>query len=266
MMQGLAGWMSLAGDPDGPPMKTGLSLVDLSGGYIAAIAVLAGLWKARREGVGCDCDVSLFETALAELMYIGTWTASRGYAPPRRKNSAHPSIVPFQNFPTSDGWIVVACPKEKFWKTLCSVLGQPELADDDRFRDFAARDLNRDVLLPILENEFRRRSTGDWLSALDSAGVPCSPVNDVADALQDPQVQARGGVVEYEHRRFGTVRQIASPLRVGPETRPAGPAPERGADTADVLAALCGYSSERIAELARAGVFGPEPFAIGVSQ
>jgi len=106
MMQGLAGWMSLTGDPDGPPTKSGLSLVDLSGGYASAIAVLAGLWRARREGTGCDCDVSLLDTALHELMYVGTWAASRGYTPPRRRNSAHPSIVPFQNFGTEDGWIV----------------------------------------------------------------------------------------------------------------------------------------------------------------
>ncbi len=99
MMQGLAGWMSLTGDPDGPPTKSGLSLVDLSGGYASAIAVLAGLWRARRDGVGCDCDVSLFETALHELMYVGTWAASRGYTPPRRRNSAHPSIVPVPGLP-----------------------------------------------------------------------------------------------------------------------------------------------------------------------
>ncbi len=116
MMQGLAGWMSLTGEPDGPPTKSGLSLVDLSGGYVSAIALLAGLWRARRDGIGCDCDVSLFETALHELMYVGTWVASRGFEPERLSESAHPSIVPFQNFQTADGWIVVACPKQKFWE------------------------------------------------------------------------------------------------------------------------------------------------------
>src|SRR5207249_5686805 len=140
MVQGLAGWMSLTGEPDGPPTKSGLSLVDLSGGYVSAIAVLAGLWRARRDGAGCDCDVSLFETALAELVYVGTWVASRGHAPPRRHNSDHPSIVPFQNFETADGWIVVACPKQKFWDRLCEALGQPDLAADERFADFAARE------------------------------------------------------------------------------------------------------------------------------
>jgi crotonobetainyl-CoA:carnitine CoA-transferase CaiB-like acyl-CoA transferase len=255
MMQGLAGWMSLTGDPAGPPTKSGLSLVDLSGGYVSAIAVLAGVWRARRDGVGCDCDVSLFETALHELCYVGTWAASRGYVPPRRRNSAHPSIVPFQNFATADGWVVVACPKEKFWRALCGALRRPELATDERFADFAARDRNRDELLPILDAAFAERTSADWLVVLPEAGVPCAAVNDVASAFEDSQVQARGAVVESEHPSLGTVRQVASPLRLGDE-QPRRRAPFRGEHTEAVLAELCGYTRERLDELATAGVFG----------
>ena len=256
MMQGLAGWMALTGEPGGPPTKAGLSLVDLSGGYVAAIAVLAGLWRARRDGVGCDCDVSLFETALAELMYVGTWAATKGYAPPRRANSAHPSIVPFQNFPTADGWIVVACPKPKFWEKLCEAIGRPELRDDPRFADFAARDANRDALLPILEAAFAERTSAAWLALLAEHGIPSSAVNEVAEALADPQAVARGAIVELEHPRFGTVREIATPLRVGEEERPLRRAPARGEHTEKVLLGLCGYTVERIAELGEAGTFG----------
>jgi crotonobetainyl-CoA:carnitine CoA-transferase CaiB-like acyl-CoA transferase len=256
MMQGLAGWMALTGDPGGPPTKAGLSLVDLSGGYVSAIAVLAGLWRARREGVGCDCDVSLFETALAELMYVGTWAATRGYVPPRRPSSAHPSIVPFQNFRTSDGWIVVACPKPKFWEKLCDALAKPELRDDPRFADFAARDASRDVLLPILDAVFAERTSAEWLTLLAEHGIPSSAVNDVADALTDPQAVARSAVVEVDHPRFGTVREIATPLRVGEEEKPLRRAPLRGEHTEEVLLGLCGYTVERIAELADAGTFG----------
>jgi crotonobetainyl-CoA:carnitine CoA-transferase CaiB-like acyl-CoA transferase len=255
MMQGLAGWMSLTGDPDGPPTKSGLSLVDLSGGYASTIALLAGLWRARRDGVGCDCDVSLFETALAELCYVGTWAATRGYTPPRRRNSAHPSIMPFQNLPTADGWIVVACPKQKFWERLCEAIGQPELAGDERFADFAARDRNRDELEPILEEAFRTRSTAEWLERLAAAGVPSAPVSGVADALRDPQAEARGAVVEYEHPSLGSVRQAATPLRLGDEA-PLARAPFRGEHTEQVLVELCGYAPERVRELADAGVFG----------
>jgi crotonobetainyl-CoA:carnitine CoA-transferase CaiB-like acyl-CoA transferase len=255
MMQGLAGWMSLTGDPDGPPTKSGLSLVDLSGGYVSAIAVLAGVWRARRDGVGCDCDVSLFETALHELCYVGTWAASRGYVPPRRPSSAHPSIVPFQNFATADGWIVIACPKQKFWEALCGALGRPELAADERFVDFAARDRNREELLAILDAALAERTSAEWLEVLAKAGVPSAPVNDVAAALEDPQTQARGAVLELDHPALGNVREVASPLRLGDEP-PVARAPFRGEHTASVLSEVCGYSLERIDELAASGVFG----------
>jgi crotonobetainyl-CoA:carnitine CoA-transferase CaiB-like acyl-CoA transferase len=255
VMQGLSGWMSLTGDPDGPPTKSGLSLVDLSGGYVSALAVLAGLWRARRDGVGCDCDVSLFETALHELCYVGVWAASRGYVPPRRRNSAHPSIVPFQNFATSDGWIVVACPKQKFFESLCDAIGRPELAAEDRFVDFAARDRNRDELLSLLDAAFAARPSAEWLRLLGEAGVPSAAVNDVAAAFEDPQVEARGALVEYEHPRLGAVRQLASPLRLG-DPQPLRRGPSRGEHTDQVLAELCGYSPERLRLLREEGAFG----------
>jgi crotonobetainyl-CoA:carnitine CoA-transferase CaiB-like acyl-CoA transferase len=248
--------MSLTGPPDGPPVKSGLSLVDLSAAYVSAVAVLAGLWRARRDGVGCDCDISLFETALAELMYVGTWTATKGYQPPRRPNSAHPSLVPFQNFATADGWIVIACPKEKFWRLLCEAIGRQDLADDERYADFAGRDRHRDALLAELEAALRVRATSDWLAVLGAAGVPCAPVNDVAEALADRQAVARGALVEVGHERFGSVRTIASPLRVGDETRAPERAPRRGEHTEAVLRELCGYDPGRIEQLAAAGVFG----------
>ncbi len=256
MMQALAGWMSITGEPGSPPTKSGLSLVDLSGGYVASIAVLAGLWRARRDGVGCDCDISLFETALAELMYVGTWVATEGYVPERLPNSAHPSLVPFQNFETSDGWIVVSCPKPKFWERLCDAIERPELREDSRFVDFAARGRNREELLAILEPIFRSRSNEEWLDRLADVGVPSTPVNDVAGALADPQTVARESVVEIEHPQLGTVRQIASPLRVGDEERPLRRGPFRGEHTEEVLVELCGYSPARVRELAAQSVFG----------
>jgi crotonobetainyl-CoA:carnitine CoA-transferase CaiB-like acyl-CoA transferase len=256
IMQAMAGWMSLTGDPDGPPTKSGLSIVDLSGGYVSAIALLSGLWRARRDGVGCDCDISLYETALHELMYVGTWAASAGYEPRRMAESAHPSIVPFQAFETADGWITVACAKQKFWELLCQALGRPELAQDDRFTDFAARNRNRDELLPILREDFRRHPTAHWLDVLAQAGVPHGPVYEVPEALEDRQAQARGDVVELEHPSLGTVRQVASPFRLSGEPNPLTRGPFRGEHTDEVLRQVCDYSDERIAELRTAGTFG----------
>jgi crotonobetainyl-CoA:carnitine CoA-transferase CaiB-like acyl-CoA transferase len=267
MMQGLAGWQTLTGDPDGPPTKSGLSLVDLSGGYAAAIALLAGVWRARRDGTGCDCDVSLFETALHELMYIGPWAATHGYVPPRRRDSAHPTIVPFQNFQGSDGdWFVLGAAKESFWRRTCQVIGRPDLADDERFATMAARNEHREELLPMLAELFQGRTAGEWVDALVGAGVPASHVNTVEEALVDPQTLARGSVVEHEHPVLGTVRSIRTPLRLsdpsGSLERVPERGPTRGEHTAEVLQELCGYAPERIRELRDAGVFGAGTTAI----
>lgn len=259
IVQGLAGWMSVTGEPDGPPTKSGLSLVDFSAGHVAALAIVAGLWRARRDGVGCDCDVSLFETGLAQLTYLGTWAATSGFGPRRMASSGHPSIVPFQVFPTRDDWIVVACPKQKFWLLLCDALGRSELASDRRFADFGARDANRDALLGVLEAEFRTRGAADWLAVLSAAGVPCGPVNDVSEALGDPQLLARDGIVELDHPRFGVVRELASPLRVGAERLQARRAPFRGEHTHDVVRSIGGFSSQDVDRLERDGAFGQAP-------
>jgi crotonobetainyl-CoA:carnitine CoA-transferase CaiB-like acyl-CoA transferase len=257
-MQGLAGWQSVTGGPDDPPTKSGLSLADYCGGYVAAIAILGGVWRARRDGVGADIDLSLFEVALAQLSYLSTWVASRGYEPVRRPHSAHQSVVPFQNVPTLDGWIVVACPKQSLWLRLCAVLGRAELATDPRFATFAARDENRVALLDELYAVFRTRSTADWISALEEAGVPVAPVNDIATALADPQVAARSVLAEYEHPVLGTVRQVASPLRVDGEIPAVARGAFRGEHSADVLRELCGYSVDEVERLMASGVLGEE--------
>lgn len=256
LVQGLAGWMSLTGAASGPPTKSGLSLVDLSAGYAAAVSILAGLHRAQRDGRGCDCEVSLFETALHQLCYIGTWAATAGYAPERLDDSAHPSIVPFQNFPTAAGWIVVACPKEHFWHSLCTALERPDLLADERFTDFAARLHHREELISLLTDELARRPAVEWLEILTAAGVPCAPVNDVAAALADPQAVARDTLVEIEHPRLGTVRQVASPLRVDGARRQYERAPERDEHRVDVLRCVCGYDDATIEERAAAGAFG----------
>ena len=214
MAQGMAGWMHITGDPDGPPTKSGLSLVDLSAGYVSDRDPL-GIHRARRDGTGCDCDISLFDTALSELGYVGYWAATGGFDARRMKDSAHPSLVPFQAFETADGWITVACGKEKFWRALCEAAGRPELAADPRYATFADRDRNRDELLAILGALFRGRTSDEWLRVLGAAGVPVGPVNDLRAAFADPQSVARGSIVEVEHPRLGTVRHIASPLRLG---------------------------------------------------
>jgi crotonobetainyl-CoA:carnitine CoA-transferase CaiB-like acyl-CoA transferase len=256
ILQGIAGWMDLTGEPTGPPTKSGLSLVDYSAGLVAAMALLSGVHAARRDGAGMDCDVSLFDTAISMLTYPAIWSLNGDFEPARTHHSAHPSLIPFQAFRTADGWVVVACPKEKFWRRLASAIGRPELADDQRFASFAARRRNADVLLPLLEAAFSSRPSADWLTELRAFAVPCGPVNSVAAALRDPQTAARNLVVETRHPRFGTVRQVSSPVRVGEEGPAYRRAPSRHEDGSDILSSLLGYDEQRIADLKETAAFG----------
>jgi crotonobetainyl-CoA:carnitine CoA-transferase CaiB-like acyl-CoA transferase len=247
VLQGMAGWMDITGEPSGPPTKSGLSIVDYSGGLVAAISILAGVHAARRDGAGMDCDISLFDTAISMLTYPAIWNLNGDFEPKRTHHSAHPSLVPFQAFPTSDGWIVVACPKEKFWRRLAVVVGRPELAADEKFATFAARARNAGELIPILEEIFASRTEEEWLELLRAAGVPCGPVNSVSEALADEHTIARGMIVETEHPEFGTVRQVRSPVRVGVEKAEYRRAPQRNEDAGYVLTELLGYDSARVA-------------------
>lgn len=259
LIQGMAGWMSVTGEPGGPPEKTGLSLVDYAGGYVSALSLLAAVHAARRTGRGTDCDLSLYGTTLSLLTYLATWHLTAGYRPERTHFSAHPSLVPCQNFRTADGWIVVMCAKQKFWLRLCTALGRPDLADDPRFRDAAARLRNRDALLEQLERLFVTKPSGHWLTVLRDAGVPCGPVLTVEEALAeagDSQEWGRQLIAEIDHPRFGTMRQVANPIKVGGQTLSARRAPRVNEDADDVLAGLLGYGAERIEDLAARKAFG----------
>lgn len=257
VLQGLAGWMDLTGEPDGPPTKSGLSLVDFSGGYVAAISMLAGIHAARRDGVGMDCDVSLYDTAMCMLSYPATWHLNAGFAPVRTRHSAHPSLVPFQAFEAKDGWFVVGCAKEKFWARLAVVVGHPEWAEpDSRYATFASRRQNSVQLLAELDEIFRQRTVDEWLSVLYPASIPCGPINDVAAALKEEHTLARDLIVETEHHVYGTVKQLASPVRVGKERPAYRRAPQRNEDFDYVLRETIGWTEDRIDALARAGAFG----------
>ncbi|WP_329052972.1 CoA transferase [Amycolatopsis sp. NBC_01488] len=260
VLQGHAGWMTLTGEPGSPPAKTGLSLVDFSGGYAAGLSLLAGVHAARRTGTGMDCDVSLFDTAISMLTYLATWHLNEGFEPTRTRRSAHPSLVPFQVFPASDGWLVAGCAKEKFWQRLTRVLERPDLATDPRFVTFADRLANRDELEPILDKEFRTRPVADWLADLRAAAVPCGPINTVEQALSDDHTQARDMIISTSHPKFGKVAHVNTPVRVGTPRQDHDRAPERGEHTATVLHELLGYGESTLAGLRAAGAFGsPAP-------
>jgi crotonobetainyl-CoA:carnitine CoA-transferase CaiB-like acyl-CoA transferase len=266
MLQGLAGWMSVTGEPDGPPAKSGLSMVDYSGGLVAVLSMLAGIHAARRDGVGMDCDVSLYDTAVGMLTYLAAWHLNRDFEPRRTHHSAHPSLVPFQNFPTADSWIVIGCAKQKFWERLVEVLGSPEWAASERFATPAARYENAAECVRLLETELARHTTAEWLDRLGAAGVPCAPINTVPEALAEEHTAARGLVVTTEHPRFGTVRQVTSAVRAGPPRAEHRRAPLMGEHTAEVLTELLGLEQREIDELGRTGAFGQEGSASWTSR
>ncbi|MCZ6678765.1 MAG: CoA transferase, partial [Candidatus Poribacteria bacterium] len=253
LMQGYAGWMSITGEPDTPPQKTGLSLVDLSAGVMAALGSISAILRARETGLGRDVDVSLFDTALSELGYVGAWHLTKGYQPQRLADSSHPSQIPSQVLPTQDGWLVVMCAKEKFYQNLVRILGAPELADDPRFRTFSDRLENRDVLGPILKNLSRQRTTAQWLKLLKGQ-VPCAPVNTVEEAFGDPQVTEDEMILEIPHPEFGVVRQVASPIKISDTKATHRPGPKLSEHTDAVLRDDLKMSPEKIQTLRREGV------------
>jgi len=250
LLQAMAGFMSITGEPDAPPAKSGVSVVDFSGGLVSAVGLLVGLLRARDTGVGCDVDVSLLDTAISYLNYLAVWTLNRGFEPKRLPDSAHQTLVPSQSFQTGDGYVVIMCMKEKFWQRLAAGMGLVHLADDPRFRTFADRLANRESLIPMLKQVFRTRTNDEWLSRLRGQ-VPIAPVYTVAEALAAEQVLAREMVISCEHPRFGTLREVGCPIKIDDEKPRYGPASALGADTDTLLGDLLGMDEREIEELRR---------------
>jgi len=252
LMQAEAGYLALTGEPDAPPSRFGVSIVDMMTGLMTAFALASGVIGARRTGRGMDVDVSLFDTALHNLTYLATWYLNAGHNQGREPRSGHPSLVPSQLYPTQDGWIFIMCNKEKFWPILARALGHPEWANDARFATFKERLANKEMLNALLDDVFRRNTTQHWLDAF-AGEVPAAPVLDVEGALRSSFVKENGNVAaclrDGELERF---EMLAGPIRVNGERTAVRTAPALGADTIDILTGL-GYSLEEIEGLRVSG-------------
>ena len=252
LMQAEAGHMSLTGEPGSPPARYGLSVVDLMTGLAAAFALLAGVMSARATGRGMDVDTSLFDLALHNLNYPGTWFLNGGTVTGRTPRSAHPSLTPSQLYRTRDGWIFIMCNKEKFWGVLAQALGRAEWTADPDFATFEARLANRERVTRMLDEALMERTTDEWMARF-AGSVPCAPVHDVAQALENDFVAERNGIADFAYPDGRTVRMVATPVRIAGVEPPKRAAPALGADT-DAELRAAGYSAERIASLRAAGV------------
>lgn len=213
LMQAEAGLMSITGEPAGSPSRFGPSIIDYMTGTTGMVGLLSALLLAQRIGIGCDVDTCLFDVALHQLGYAATWYLNAGHVTQRLPRNAHFSIAPVQTYPTADGWIYIMCMTEKFWVSLANALGKGELCEDPRFVSIAARTQNRDALTDILDAEFRKRSTTQWLQQLSSM-LPIAPVYELAEALENPFVARSGMVSTVQHPMKEDLRLLSNPLKI----------------------------------------------------
>jgi crotonobetainyl-CoA:carnitine CoA-transferase CaiB-like acyl-CoA transferase len=233
LMQAEAGFMHLTGEPEGPPSRMGLSLVDYMSGITLAVGLLAALVGALKTGRGRDVDVSLFDVALFQLTYPATWFLNGGHITTRLARSAHPATVPCQLFATADAHLFVMCMTPQFWERLVDEIGAPALRDP-RFADAAGRRTHRAELVALLDAEFARRSTAGWITAL-AGRVPMAPVLDLQSALANPFVKRSGMLQSLPHRADPDFRVLANPIKIDGQRLPGHGCSALGADNQRLL-------------------------------
>ncbi len=247
-VQGLGGLMSVTGAADGEPEKVGVAVADLFTGMYAAVAILAALRHRDATGEGQAIDMALLDAQVAMLANLGSHYLVGGEVP-RRQGNAHANIVPYQVFAVADGHVIVAVGNDRQFARLCELLGEPALAQDARYATNAARVRHRDALVPLLQERLRTRPRRDWLALLEAAGIPCGPVNDIADVFADPQVRARGMVTEVAHPHAPALPLVGSPIKLSATPVRDGRAPPLLGQHTDEVLREAGYADAEIAAL-----------------
>ena len=248
LMQAEAGFMSVTGEPDAPPTRFGLSMVDFITGTMLATSTLAGLLDARATGKGRDYDISLLDAAIHQTSYPAYWYLNADHVVGRAPRSAHPSVTPSQTFRTADGWVFVMAQIPKFWTLLADTIDAPHLKDDPRFATIPARLENRDQLTTILDGIFLQHPTTFWVKRLGGL-VPVAPVYDLAQALDNPLVADMLDSVDHPQ---GSLRVLSNPIKIDGARLPNRAAPKLGSDT-DALLGEIGYDADAITQLRAEG-------------
>ncbi len=252
--QGYSGLMSLTGEgADRPPVKCGVPVTDVTAGILGAMGVLAAILHRLLTGEGQRVDTSLYEAGITHTYWQSAIALATGESP-GPLGSAHPLSAPYQAFETADGWINVGASSQATWEKVPDLVGQPELVDDERFRDNAARMANLDELVATLAPLFKKRSTEQWLERCEAAGVPAGPVASIQEMLVHPQTVEREMVTEVQHSTLGPVKTLGFPVKLSasPAAIERG-APVLGEHTREVLLAN-GYTEAGVAELQSSGV------------
>jgi len=247
LAQALSGMVWMGGEPDGPPARCGVSVIDMAAGTNAAFLMMAAVHQSRLTGVGCTVDTSLLELAISYSNYLNTWHLSTGWEPVKLPMGAHQSIVPSQMFKTKDNWLMVMAQMDKFYFSLVREMGLDQLTEDPRFKTMQDRYQNRDELIEILTKEFKTRTTAEWIDLLEGK-LPVAPVNSIPEALRDPQVDALGLIIDYDHPGLGKIKQTGPPFKFSgykPEFKPGS---ALGKDTEDILTSLAGYSKDELSD------------------
>lgn len=242
LMQAECGYLGLTGEPDSPPARFGLSIIDFMTGVVASMATLAALLARPRDG-GRDVDVSLFDVALHQLSYPGTWYMNHGIETKRVARSAHPANTPVQLFKTADGWIFLMCMTQKFWQLLVEKIGHPELNDDERFATMRARSHNRDALTPVLDAILATQTTEHWLGKLKKL-VPAAPVYDLPQALDNAFLEEIGMIQTMPHAVAGTLKVLSNPIKLDGQRLTGTPGHGLGADNDKILGEELGLKDE----------------------
>lgn len=253
LMQGFGGLMSVTGEAEQAPVKVGFSIVDLATGLYAALGVMMALFSRQTTGKGQYVEASLLDTVVSLSNYLGQGVLANGEAPGRH-GSAHPTLVPYQAFETKDGYAIIAVPNDRLWRKMCDALGLPELKDHPKYAVNVNRVEHREELVQLLTDFTKQRNSAEIIQKLKEAGVPSGPINNLADLLAHPQVEARNLIQEVEHPTIGMLKMLGIPVKLSetPGTVRKAP-PLLGENTEEVLQKQ-GYSKEDIAKLKEQGV------------